>query len=226
MKNTEVFSAYDNKVHLFGWVSTFVICAIFITVPFAIQFAFGMEVDGKKILFTLAAAMAVFGPIAICEFISYTPILGAGGMYLSFITGNIMNMKLPAAKNAQKICGAEEGSPEADAIAIIAIGVASIVTVILLIIGTLLIAQIAPILAKPVFKPAITHILPAIFAPLAIPAFIKAPKTASVPVAAAIVLTLIIGYTAVAANQSYILLVFLVLSVVWAYLLYKRGGNK
>jgi hypothetical protein len=225
MKTTDTFSPYDNKVHLFGMISTAVVILAFIGVPLAIQFYFDIDVDARLTFLTFASAISVFGPIAVCEFISYTPILGSSGTYLAFVTGNVMNMKMPAAKNAQKIAGVEAGTPEADAVATIAIGVSSIVTTVILFLGMLLIAQIAPFLSKPVFKPALDNLLPAIFAPLAIPAFVKSFKIASLPVVVTIVITLIFGYAKIASLQSYLLPVFVVLSILWAYFLYKKGGQ-
>jgi hypothetical protein len=226
MKSSEVFTTYDKNVHLFGIISTIIIILTFVAVPLGIQIAFRVSIDVQKMLLTLLAALAVFGPIAVCEFVSYAPIIGAGGQYLGFITGNMMNMKVPAAKNAQKICNVDAGTPEADAVATIAIGVSSIVTTVILFIGMLLIGQIAPFLQKPVFKPAFDNIMPAIFAPLAIPAIVKSLKIASAPVILAIAGTIIFGYAAIAANQSYLLPVALILSVLWAYFLYKRGAIK
>ncbi len=38
---------------------------------------------------------------SVAEFLIYTPMLGSGGGYLAFITGNLINMKIPCAVNAR-----------------------------------------------------------------------------------------------------------------------------
>jgi hypothetical protein len=221
-KQITVSNNYDDKVHLVGIVTTSAVVLAFLAVPLVIQMLFGLEVDPNKTFVALASALAVFAPIAICEFISYVPILGAGAQYLSFVTGNVMNMKLPVAKNSQKICGVEAGTPEAEVVSTIGVAVSSIVTTVILFLGMVLIAQIAPLLSKPEFKPAFDNIMPAILSPLAIPAFLRAWKIAAAPVVIGSAITLIFGYATIAASQNYLLIVFLIISVSWAYLLYKR----
>ncbi|MDR1863550.1 MAG: hypothetical protein LBQ67_06490 [Treponema sp.] len=218
------FGPYDKSVHSFGFWSTIVIIFALMSAPFLIQAAFDLDIDTKATLITLASALSVFGPIAICEFLSYAPILGAGGLYLSFVTGNIMNMKIPAAKNSQKICGLEPGTPEADAVSTLAVAVSSIVTTVILLLGMLLTVYLLPVLQQPLFKPAFDNLIPAIFGALAIPVFLKNPKTASLPCGVAIAATLIFSYSVIMSplRQTYLLPGSLVLSVLWAYFLYRR----
>ena len=44
---------------------------------------------------------------SVAEFLIYTPMLGSGGGYLAFITGNLINMKIPCAVNARDMVGAK-----------------------------------------------------------------------------------------------------------------------
>lgn len=37
----------------------------------------------------------MYWAVGIVEIFTYVPMLGAGGSYLSFVTGNISNLKLP-----------------------------------------------------------------------------------------------------------------------------------
>jgi hypothetical protein len=222
LDNKEIFSAFDKKIHFFGFVSTALVIVAFCLVPFFIQKLFGLDLDGQKIFTVTLTALAVFAPIIVCEFISYAPILGAGAQYLGFVTGNMMNMKVPAAKNAQKICGIEPGTPEAEAVTMIAVAVSSIVTTVILFFGMILIVWLAPVLAKPVFKPAFDNIMPAIFASLALPALVGRPKISVLPVVLTIIFTFILGYPVIQANQSYFLLSSMVISLLWAYYWYRK----
>lgn len=46
--------------------------------------------------------LLIYIPVGFSEALSYTPILGCSA-YLAFITGNIMNLKLPVAANAMNL---------------------------------------------------------------------------------------------------------------------------
>jgi len=219
------FNEYDKKVHRLGWITTFIAVVALALVPFLTQKAFSLQIDGPVTLKTLLTALTVFAPVAICEFISYVPILGAGGLYIAFVTGNVMNMKLPAGKNAQKICNVEAGTPEAEAVATLAAAVSTITTTLILTLGMILITQVLPLLKSPVLAPAFNNILPAIFAAIALPVFVKSAKSASVPVAVTVLLVVILGYSRVCSPyiQFWVLPSFLIFAVLWEYVLYRRA---
>jgi hypothetical protein len=94
--------------------------------------------------------------------------LGAGGSYLSFVTGNISNLKLPVALNALEQAGVSINSEEGEVTSTIAIAVSSIVTTLIIIFGVILIVPLRPILSAPVLEPAFAQILPALFGGLAV----------------------------------------------------------
>ncbi|MDR2022487.1 MAG: hypothetical protein LBQ71_04405 [Hungatella sp.] len=219
-------SNYREKIHKYGISTSLILIAMFILVPLSIQLIFHIDVEAGKTLRAFAAAILVFAPTAVVEFFSYAPILGAGGQYLAFTTGNIMNMKMPAATSALKITGIKPGTNEADPIIMIAIGVSSITTVLILCIGLVLSAQLLPLLSSETLKPAFDNIMPAIMGAVATPVLIKSWKIATVPCILAAIVTIALGYSFVSANQSYLLPGFLVISVGWAYILYRKNGKK
>lgn len=214
---------YEKKLHRYGRFTSFLLSITFILVPLAIQFIFKIKISVGETLTAFAAAMMVFGPTALVEFASYPPILGAGGQYLAFTTGNIMNMKIPVSVSGMKICKVEPGTKEAGPVTMVAIGVSSIVTTIIVFLGLLLSAQLLPVLQSPTLKPALDNVMPAIMGSLAAPMLVKDWKAASVPCAIAGVITIIVGYQAFAAKQTIYLPVFLIISVAWSYFLYKRS---
>jgi hypothetical protein len=221
------FNQYDKSVHRLGFWSTLVLVLAIISVPFMTQQIFHLSIDVPTTLKTFFTALSVFAPVAICEFISYVPLLGAGGLYIAFVTGNVMNMKLPAAKNAQKICNVESGTPESEAISTLAAAVSTMVTTVILVLGMLLTVQILPFLQADVFKPAFGNINPAIFSAIALPVFVKAVKSSSVPVGLAILLTIALSFQVLCAatRQFYVLPGFLILAVLWEYMLYRRNSK-
>ena len=62
---------------------------------------------------------------------------GSGGGYLAFITGNLINMKIPCAVNARDMVGAKTGTPENEIISTISIATSSLVTILVLAVGVL-----------------------------------------------------------------------------------------
>jgi hypothetical protein len=222
------FTPYDKKVHRIGFWTTLAIAILMLCVPLLTMAISGAQVEWASTWFAFGTALAVFGPVAICEFVSYVPIMGAGGLYISFVTGNVMNMKLPAARNAQKVCGVEPGTPEGEAVSVLAICVSTVTTTVILIIGMVLTAQIVPFLKQPLFQPAFTNITCAIFSAIALPTFVKALRSSSVPVLLAVALTIGLTYQVLCAGtkQFFVLPAFLVFAILWEYFLYKRDGKK
>lgn len=225
-KSSGGFSAYDKKIHNFGLVSSIICIVLLAGVPLVIQLVSGVSPDLAKVLTAMGGALTVFAPVAVIEFLSYTPIMGAGGMYMTFVTGNTMNMKLPAAQSGQKLAGVQPGSKEADAVSVISIGISTLVTTAILFVGMLLASQLLPFLSSPTMAPAFNNIMPAIMGALLVPRIKSDPALASVPCIIAIIVTLVLGYATVTMMQTYLLPVFLVLSVGWGYFLYRRRQKK
>lgn len=170
---------------------------------------------------------AIYGVVSVVEVVSYSPFLGSGGTYLSFITGNIMNMKLPAATNALRVNNVERGTEEGEIITTLAIGASSIVTTLILFLGMLFLGNIlVPIITGPALAPAFDNVTPALTGALAAPYFMKNKKLSTPTIIAACLLYLILGYGFMSANYSYFMLGFIVVSFLCYLLLYKVGYIK
>ena len=91
--------------------------------------------------------------------------------YLTFITGNIINLKLPVAVNAMKLAKKEPNTPEVDAISSVAVAVSSIMTIIILALAALLSAWISPVFELPAVKTASNYLIPALFGSLTLGLF-------------------------------------------------------
>lgn len=165
MKSTK---SYDETIHRNGRI--WMIAAIMITqgVPLAISLYFGVWPPLGKLFAGLLPTMMVFWPIAIIEVLTYTPMLGSGGSYLGFVTGNLSNLKVPAAISAMQQAGVEPSTKEGEIISTLAIGASSLVTNIVLVTGVLLMSYLLPILESPALKPAFSNLLPALFGALGV----------------------------------------------------------
>lgn len=212
---------YETALHRLGRISTTVMLIALISVPVVMTMIFGVEVEPDKTITAFVGAFSLFGVIGAIEFFSYAPILGAGGQYLSFITGNIGNLKLPAALSGIKLSGYATGTKEAEVISMISIAVSSIMTTVIVLIGMLFVGQFLPLLQSPFLAPAFSNLMPALLGALATPIFVKDLRTASIPCIAAAVLTLTIGYPMVARYQAFLMPLFLVIAVGWSFVLYK-----
>ena len=70
---------------------------------------------------------AIFGAFYVVEPVSYYPVLGLTGTYISFLSGNIGNLRLPCSAVAQEVVGVEAGTPEAEIISTLGVS-GSVVT--------------------------------------------------------------------------------------------------
>ena len=217
---------YFVSTHRLGRISTIIAIISFLAVPMTVTILWGIKLDMPKTITAFIAVFSIFGIGGFTEWISYTPVLGAGGTYISFITGNISNSKLPAALSSISLAGAEPGSKEGEVISTIAISVSSIVTTLILFVGMYLLTFILPLFDNPILKPAFDNLMPAILGALATPYFISSYKTASLPCVIAMILTITLGYTTVAGLTSMLTPVFLVIAFGWTYFLSKLDKKK
>ena len=165
---TDSFQAWAHK---WGRIGTLIALIYMIGLPFVVLSAYGcMPSLGEVINIGTISILMIYIPVGISEAISYTPILGASS-YLTFITGNIMNLKLPVAVNAMKITKKEPNPPEGAAISSVAVAVSSIMTVIILALAALLSTWISPVFELPSVKTASNYLIPALFGSLTLGLF-------------------------------------------------------
>lgn len=216
--------AFHNSINYLGIITTLIALIAMFMVPLGIAWYYEVEFSFRKAFLASTSLLAIYVPMAVAENISFYSVLGAGGMYLSSITGNILNLKLPVVVSAQKIVGVEPGTEKGDVVAIIAVGVSSLVTTFILFIGMALIGTwLVPILNHPAVKPGFDNVTPALLGAIAIPQFLSNKKLAIAPVTIVVALYLFLGATNYASYQSYILLSVMLISVAIAYALYKRS---
>ena len=149
--------------HRWGRVGTLIALVYMISLPFIVLNYFHC-VPSLGAVFNVATfgILSIYVPVGISEALSYTPLMGASS-YLGFITGNIMNLKLPCAVNALKLAGKEANTPEGDVVAAIGVAASSIMTVVILALAALLAAWISPVFELPAVKTMSSYLLPALF---------------------------------------------------------------
>lgn len=183
-KNKSAERTYYDKVHTWGRVWSITALAVLVAVPVTICVHFNAWPEAQQVLTALLKVIPIYWGTAVIEVITYTPMLGAGGTYLSFVTGNITNLKLPAGLNAMENAKVRANSEEGEVISTIAIGVSAIVTTVIIAVGVLLFSPVLPYLTNPdsVFSPAFTYVLPALFGALGAGYFKKNWKISIFPI--------------------------------------------
>ena len=214
--------SYIDSVHRDGRVWNLSVMVLLMLFPISIAFIFGAAPDWGALVVGLVATAPMYWAVGVIETITFVPMLGAGGSYLSFVTGNISNLKLPCAINALEQNEVSATSEEGEIISTIAIATSSIVTTIIIIIGVVLIVPLTPILEAPVLAPAFAQMLPALFGGLGVAFVSKNWKIAIAPVV--LMLILFIFVPALNAGTVGIMVpVSVVFTIAVARLLYKRG---
>lgn len=221
--------SYLESTHRIGRISGIGAVLLILMVPAVITFVFRNEIslDFSRTLSAIITLTAIYGVVSVVEVVSYCPFLGTGGTYLSFITGNIMNMKLPVAMNSLRVNKLDRDSDEAEVVTTLAIGASSIVTTLILFLGMLFLGKLlVPVITGPALAPAFNNVTPALTGALAAPYFMKNKKLSIPTVIAGCLLYLVLGYAFMSANYSYFMLAFIVISFLCYLGLYKVGFMK
>ena len=180
--------SYLDSVHRDGRIWNLSVMVLLMAFPIVVAVVFGVLPDWKALGVGLVATAPMYWAVGAIETVTYVPMLGAGGSYLSFVTGNITNLKLPCALNALEQNEVSATSEEGEVISTIAIATSSIVTTVIIIIGVICIAPLTPILSAPVLQPAFAQILPALFGGLGVAFVSKNWKLAVAPVVLMLIL--------------------------------------
>ena len=221
MKNNKNLT-YMDTVHRDGRIWNISMMILMLMFPVAVALIFGASPDWRGVGLGLLATAPMYWAVGVVEVITFIPMLGAGGSYLSFVTGNISNLKLPCAINALENAKVDAKSEEGEIISTISIAVSSIVTTAIIAIGVLLIVPLQPILESPVLKPAFDQMLPALFGALGVALISKNWKLAIAPVA--LMLILFIFIPALDSGMVGIMVpVGVIFTIIVSRILYKKG---
>ncbi len=213
---------YLDSVHRDGRIWGIVLGLMLLLFPVAVSLLFGAMPQMDALLKGILATVPMYWAVGIVEIFTYVPMLGAGGTYLSFITGNISNLKLPCAIDAMERAGYKASSEEGEIISTIAIAVSSIVTTLIILVGVIAIVPLTPVLESPVLEPAFNMILPALFGGLAVVFVSKNLKLSIAPIV--LMLALFIFVPALNAGTVGIMVpVGVLFTLAVARVMYKKG---
>ena len=215
--------SYMDSVHRDGRVWNLSVMVLLLAFPVAVAVIFRTMPDWGALGLGLIATLPMYWAVGIIETITYVPMLGAGGSYLSFVTGNISNLKMPCALNALEQNGVSANSEEGEVISTIAIATSSIVTTLIIVIGVICIVPLTPILEAEILVPAFEQLLPALFGGLGVAFVSKNWKIAIAPIA--LMLVLFIFVPALDSGTVGIMVpVSALFTIGVARIMYKRGA--
>ena len=213
--------SYIDSVHRDGRIWNLSMAVILLLFPVTVSILFKAPIDWRGFGLGMLSTAPMYWAVGVIETFTYVPMLGAGGSYLAFVTGNITNLKAPAALNALELFGADVKTEEGEIVSTVAIAVSSIVTTLIIVLGVVLITPLTPILNSPVLAPAFDQILPALFGGLGVVYIARNWKIAIAPVA--LMLVLFIAIPNLGSLVGILVPVGVLVALGAARILYKKG---
>ena len=217
------YEEYLRSTHRLGRIVSMITLALLLGAPFVMGGYLGAMPNLVAAARGFLAVGLVWTVSSVVEFLVYTPMLGAGGSYLAFITGNLINMKIPCAMNARDMVNAKTGTAENEIISTLSIAASSLVTILVLALGVLLLTPLRPVLSSPALQPAFANVVPALFGAMAYKYYRKDVKLALIPLAVmAVLFTLVPSLTG---STSFMIIPSGALAIGLAYLKFRREAK-
>ena len=211
---------FNRRTHVLGRIVSAVTLVLLVGAPFLIGTFLGAMPDMGAVAKGFLSVGLVWTVSSVAEFLIYTPMLGAGGGYLAFITGNLINMKIPCAVNARDIVGTKTGTAENEIISTLSIATSSLVTIVVLALGVALLVPLQPVLQSPVLQPAFANVVPALFGAMAYQYFRKNVQVAVAPLVVKSLLFMLVP--SLTGSTSFMIIPSGALAIGIAYSMYRK----
>lgn len=210
---------YNQQIHklgrLFTWIS--------ITIIAILPIVFCLITSTKPSWIAIRGALGFilgYWAIGLIEAISYAPLLGSGGQYQSFITGNIANLKLPCAINTQTILKTKQGTEEEEVITTISIAMSTITTTIIVALGLIPLSLFSQPIIK-VLAPVSPYVIPAIFGGLTVVLLSRYLKLTIIPFILCTAITCTSFALGIDIGQSTMIPIGMAISLISAIIVYR-----
>ena len=211
---------FNRRTHVLGRIVSAITLVLLVGAPFLIGTFLGAMPDMGAVAKGFLSVGLVWTVSSVAEFLIYTPMLGAGGGYLAFITGNLINMKIPCAVNARDIVGTKTGTAENEIISTLSIATSSLVTIVVLALGVALLVPLQPVLQSPVLQPAFANVVPALFGAMAYQYFRKNVQVAVAPLVVMSLLFMLVP--SLPSSTSFMIIPSGALAIGIAYSMYRK----
>ena len=211
------YEKYLRATHRLGRIAIVLTLAMLLGAPFVM----GAYLDAMPDMGAFARGFMSIGIVyfvsCVAEYLIYVPMLGAGGSYLAFITGNLINMKIPCAVTARDIVGAKSGTAENEIISTLSIATSSLVTIVVLI-------PLQPLLQSPALQPAFDNVVPALFGAMACKYYRGNLRIAAVPLLVMSLLFILVP--SLTGSTSFMIIPSGAIAIGLAYLFYRRDAQR
>ena len=214
------FEEFNNSLHRIGRLTMVLMIGLLLAVPVLFGLMNDLTPDWQGFVNGIVKVAIIYYPTSVVEFLIYTPMLGVGGSYLSFLTGNVTNMRIPCAMNATAIAKTEPGTAEHEIVTTIAVATSAITTTLVIVAGVIALVPLQPVLQSAVLQPAFNNVVPALFGALGMQYFSKSLKLTAGPLALMSILCILIP--SLAAQTSTMMIPCGAFALVMAYVLWKR----
>ena len=211
---------FNRRTPVLGRIVSAITLVLLVGAPFLIGTFLGAMPDMGAVAKGFLSVGLVWTVSSVAEFLIYTPMLGAGGGYLAFITGNLINMKIPCAVNARDIVGTKTGTAENEIISTLSIATSSLVTIVVLALGVALLVPLQPVLQSPVLQPAFANVVPALFGAMAYQYFRKNVQVAVAPLVVMSLLFMLVP--SLTSSTSFMIIPSGALAIGIAYSMYRK----
>lgn len=210
---------FNKWVHGFGISSSLILLAGMTLFPVLVSTIYGIWPDFRVLWPGFVAVILFLAPWWPAETIGYMSVMGPGAIYMSYITGNVTNLRMPATVGTINALGIEPNSDECHTMAIIACGASIITTVAVVAIGVVIASPLQPLLESPVLQPAFTYVVPALFGGLVAQTILKGTKKVLLFLVPLAICLFFCYFTAV--NSAYYMLIAIAISTVIYIIDYK-----
>lgn len=218
-KNKTVNSPYIEKTHFWGRIFSVIAFFILMAVPTLITIHYDAHPTIGQVFDGFKSVALIFWTAAILEIAVYAPMLGTGASYLSFVTGNTTNLKLPCVLNARELAKPKPGTDEDEVVSTIAVATSTIVTTVILAAGVLALSPVLPKIKSSFFAPAFNQVMPALFGALGAGYFAKYWRISFVPILTAVIALVFNGNL----KTGTLIPICVVVSILSAYFMYVSG---
>ena len=211
---------YLDSVHLSGRIWCIAALIVMLTVPTLMSLHLKAWPDLGVVGKAFGAIALLYYPTGVVEVLAYAPLLGAGGTYLSFLTGNIVNLKLPCALSAMESAKVRANSEEGEVISTISIAASAITTTIIIAVFVLAFAfnpGFTRFMQSDTLAPAFKQVTYTIFGALAASYLVKHWKIAIFPIVAISLILVFAGSIQI----GILIFIGVILSLLGAEVMYK-----
>lgn len=186
-----IYDKYIKDVTRIGRITMILGIVVSLLPPMLMTFGFGFNPGIGAIIAGAISQISVSGAFYFSEPISYFPIVGRAGLYMGFLSGNLVNMRIPAAVSALEGSEYKSGTDEGAIMGTIGIGVSIWVGIIFLLISVFAGQTVLSRLPEPIMR-MLSLIIPALFGGVFAQFALKSPKSGAFALGIAFVMTKVV----------------------------------